>query len=122
MKSVQTLVIVATWFAGMRFLLGWVYQAVPRGLVIGFIWMLLVWFAPMLCDVVSQSVLYPDQAYVAGWLFAASPLGALIQIWEGPSTRVVLPGLAIQIGLIFIPWMLFNRRRQPRLLKPLQAA
>jgi len=33
-----------------------------------------------------------------------------------------MPGLAIQIGLIFIPWMLFNRRRQPRLLKPLQAA
>jgi len=74
-KSVQTLVIIATWLAGMRFLLGWVYQAVPRGLVIGFIWMLLTWFAPMLCDVVSQSVLYPDRDYTAGWLFAASPLG-----------------------------------------------
>jgi hypothetical protein len=124
MKTAQTLVIAAAWLVAMRFLLGWVYLATNGGFMIGFVWMLLVWFAPMVGDVIMQSVMHPNEDYVAGWLFAASPLGALMQIWSpatGQNLPEIVPGLAIQIGLILIPLLLFSRRRKPKLIKPAAA-
>jgi hypothetical protein len=122
---VQTLVVVGAWLLAMRFLLGWVYKAVDGGFMIGFVWTLLVWFAPMVGDVILQSVLHPNDNYVAGSLFAVSPLGALIQIWSNTASAAadITPGLAIQIGLILIPLLLFARRgRTSKLMKPVAAA
>jgi hypothetical protein len=109
---VQTLVVVGAWLLAMRFILGWVYKAVEGGFMIGFVWTLLTWFAPMVGDVILQSTLHPNDNYVAGPLFAVSPLGALIQIWSDATTPLdVTLGLAIQIALILIPLFLFARRR-----------
>jgi hypothetical protein len=93
--------------------------------MIGFVWTLLVWFAPMVGDVILQSVLHPNDNYVAGSLSAVSPLGALIQIWSNAASAAadITPGLAIQIGLILIPLLLFARRgRASKLMKPVAAA
>jgi hypothetical protein len=125
MNTMQTLVVVAAWLVAMRFLLGWTYLVVNSGFMIGFVWMLLVWFAPMVGDVIVRSAMYPNDDYVAGWLFAASPLGALMQLWSpatGQARPEVLPGLIIQIGWILIPLLLLARRRKPKLIKRAVAA
>ncbi len=113
----QTVVVVMAWLIAMRYLLGWCYQKVERGMAIGFIWQMVTWFVPLFVDMMAFYTLHPDDIYRSGTVFAISPLGALIQIWstsKGDTPPSLMMGLAAQVALILIPLLLYTAGKRKK--------
>jgi len=105
-QIVATLLVVASFCIGMGYLLRWIYLAVPKALLIGGLWLLITWLAPILIDAAIHAA-QPDarDSEFKPIFGAISPVGALLQIWgdDGYDFRI---GLIVQMVLNTIPVLL----------------
>jgi hypothetical protein len=99
-------VIVLVALASVFFLCSWVYYGYPKALLLGFLWVLVMWGGPVFMDLIRYGLADMGETQPIAGIATISPIGALIAIWAELQGVDVRAGIIVQILLMCIPLVL----------------
>jgi hypothetical protein len=102
----RTAVVIASFCLSFCFLLAWAYTITTRPTLLLVAWLILTWGGPLIADTIRYNLMDDPNGPLLATLSAASPYGALVQLWS-PSESNTTPGLAFQIGLLVLTVVLY---------------